>query len=276
MASVTGMKRLLTGLLLGVVAGAAQAQAATGPLTVEDRVYPRPQSSAATDNRGDASPRDLSAQPQGGVMMLMQQMQQYEEELQRLQGQIEELRHELERGREAERARYVDLDTRINAVAEASLDQSATAQAAADATEQANGSGASGANGASPESDRAAYAAAREKLLARDFPEAGKAFEQYLSDYSQGQFRPFAHFWLGEIYRSQATPDRAGAMKQFQTVVDDYPDHSQVPAALYKLATLQAESGDTNRARVTLNRIVQQYEGTSEARLAQGMLDQLK
>ena len=276
MARVTGMKRLLTGLLLGAVAGAVQAQPATGPLTVEDRVYPRPQSSAATDNRGDVSPRDLSASPQGGVMMLMQQMQQYEEELQRLQGQIEELRHELERGREAERARYVDLDTRINAVAEASLDQSGNTQAAADATEQANGSRASGANGANPESDRATYAAAREKLLARDFPAAGKAFEQYLSDYPQGQFRPFAHFWLGEIYRSQATPDRAGAMKQFQTVVDDYPDHSQVPAALYKLATLQAESGDTNRARVTLNRIVQQYEGTSEARLAQGMLDQLK
>lgn len=271
MATVAGMKRLFTGILLGTVAGALQAQSVTGPLAVEERVYPRPQSSAATDTRAAPAAGDLSSQ--GGVMMLMQQMQQYEEELQRLQGQIEELRHELERGREAERARYVDLDTRISALAETSLDQPGHAGGADDGAGRAD---ANRTNTANADSDRAAYAAAREKLLSRDFPEAGKAFEQYLKDYPQGQFRPFAHFWLGEIYRSQATPDRAGAMKQFQTVVDDYPEHSQVPAALYKLATLQAEGGDATRARVTLKRIVQQYEGTSEARLAQGMLDQLK
>ena len=262
------MKRLVTGLLLGGLAGAVAAQSPTGPLTVEDRVYPRPQSSAAPARAQGQAQASTPAVPQDGVMVLMQQMQQYEEELQRLQGMIEELRHELESSREAERARYVDLDTRINALAEASLDN--PAQNAAPATDGGNGTA------GNAESDRAAYSAAREKLLARDFPAAGSAFEQYLTEFPQGQFRPFAHFWLGEIYRSQPSPDRTKAMQQFQTVVDQYPDHSQVPAALYKLATLQAESGDTTRARVTLNRIIKQYEGTSEARLAQGMLDQLK
>lgn len=263
------MKRLVTGLLLGGLAGAVSAQSPTGPLTVEDRVYPRPQSSAAPARAQGQIQGNTPAMPQDGVMVLMQQMQQYEEELQRLQGMIEELRHELDSSREAERARYVDLDTRINALAEASLDKPPREEAPASA-----GGGRSAAS--NTENDRAAYSAAREKLLAREFPAAGSAFEQYLKDFPQGQFRPFAHFWLGEIYRSQSTPDRTKAMQQFQTVVDEYPDHSQVPAALYKLATLQAEAGDNTRARVTLNRIIRQYEGTSEARLAQGMLDQLK
>ena len=263
------MKRLVTGLLLGGLAGTVAAQSSTGPLTVEDRVYPRPQSSAAPARAQGQTQGSATAVPQEGVMVLMQQMQQYEEELQRLQGMIEELRHELDSSREAERARYVDLDTRINALAEASLDKAPQDDAPA-------GDGSGNAAASNAENDRAAYSAAREKLLARDFPAAGNAFEQYLKDFPQGQFRPFAHFWLGEIYRSQPSPDRNKAMEQFPTVVDDYPDHSQVPAALYKLATLQAESGDTTRARVTLNRIIKQYEGTSEARLAQGMLDQLK
>ncbi|WP_111657046.1 tol-pal system protein YbgF [Isoalcanivorax indicus] len=259
------MKRLLAGLVIGSLAGAAFAQPPTGPLSVEDRVYPRPQSgSPAPPHQGAGS--GGQAVPQDGLMLLMQQMSQMEDEIQRLQGRVEELQHELESGRRAERERYLDLDTRINALAEASIEQGERQ------TAQARGGT---RDSASAEDDRAAYAAAREKLLGRQFEEAGKAFEGYLSDYPKGQFRPFAHFWLGEIYRSRSTPDRDKAMQQFRIVVDEYPDHSQVPAALYKLATLQAETGDTNRARVTLNRIIRQYEDSSEARLARSMLEQL-
>lgn len=260
------MKRLFAGLIIGSLAGAAFAQSPTGPLSVEDRVYPRPQSDSPSQPQQSGGGSGGQAVSQDGLMLLMQQMSQMEDEIQRLQGRVEELQHELESGRRAERERYLDLDTRINALAEASIEQG---------ERQAQASGGARGGSASAEEDRAAYAAAREKLLGRQFEEAGKAFEQYLSDYPEGQFRPFAHFWLGEIYRSRSTPDRNKAMQQFRIVVDEYPDHSQVPAALYKLATLQAETGDTNRARVTLNRIIRQYEDSSEARLARSMLEQL-
>lgn len=264
------MKRLLTGILIGGLAGVAFAQPSTGPLSVEDRVYPRPQTSTPNQPRNAPSPQQQSgseAMPEGGLMMLMQQINAFEGEIQRLEGMIEQLRHELDTARSGERERYLDLDTRLNALAEASIEQSEQQSAGSAATDGAGGDAAG---------DRAAYGAAREKLLGRQFPEAGKAFEAYLKDYPRGQFRPFAHFWLGEIYRSQSSPDRDGAMAQFRKVVDDFPDHSQVPAALYKLATLEAESGDTNRAKVTLNRIIRQFDGSSEARLARGMLEQLE
>ncbi|MCH8543533.1 MAG: tol-pal system protein YbgF [Alcanivorax sp.] len=267
------MKRLLTGILIGGLAGGAFAQPSTGPLSVEDRVYPRPQTSTPSQSPNQPSSAPASQRgsgeslPEGGVMMLMQQINAFEGEIQRLEGMIEQLRHELDTARSGERERYLDLDTRINALAEASIEQSEQQSAGSTATDGAGGDAAS---------DRAAYGAAREKLLGRQFPEAGKAFESYLKDYPRGQFRPFAHFWLGEIYRSQSTPDRDKAMAQFRKVVDDFPDHSQVPAALYKLATLEAESGDINRAKVTLNRIIRQFDGSSEARLARGMLEQLE
>ncbi|MEY1662405.1 tol-pal system protein YbgF [Isoalcanivorax beigongshangi] len=240
--------------------GSVLAQTATAPVSVEDRVYP-PRNGSQT---AAASPSSTAAADADGVVMLMQQMQRFEEDIQRLQGEVEKLRHELDAGRTAERERYLDLDTRINALAEAASTTVAPAAAQGDAATP------------SMESDREAYVAAREKLLARDFAAAGSAFESYLKDYPKGQFRPFAHFWLGEIYRSQDKPDAAKAQAQFQKVVDDFPTHSQVPAALYKLATLQAEQGDKTRARVTLNRILNEYEGSSEARLAKTMLEQLK
>ena len=238
-------------LLTGPVV-CAQAQT-TGPLAVEDR---------SVKSAGQSG----SAVSDEGLMLLMQQLQQYEQEMGNLRGQVEELRHQVEQMRQAERERYLDLDTRINALAESTLPgpDSEPEQAPAPAVE------------ADPEQDRAAYMAARDKLLASDFAGATKAFETYLEEFPQGQFRAFAHFWLGEAYRSQGSPGREAAAGHFQAVVDKYPDSSKVPSALYKIAVLQAEAGDKARAKVTLNKILLQHPKAHEAKLAKSMLEQLE
>lgn len=242
--------RLFLAVLLSGLVAVSQAQS-TGPLSVEDR-----SSRGAAASGGGASGE--------GLLLLMQQIQQLQQEVQRLNGQVEELRHEQEQARAAERERYLDLDARINALAETSdMPPSPEAETQEQAVDH------------DPEADRAAYMAARDKLLNRETESAGEAFRSYLATFPQGQFRAFAHFWLGEVYRIQGEPAPEKAMAEFRTVIDDYPDHSQVPSALYKLATLQAETGDIERARVTLNRIVMQYEGSSEARYAKSMLEQL-
>lgn len=248
------MKRLVTGLTLGCLVGAAMAQPVTRPLAVEDRVYPR-QDSATTEQ---AAPADDEA---FGTVLLLQQIQELEEELQTLRGQMEELRHEVDADRKAARSRYVDLDSRISAV----MGQAEQEELEAAAEEKANES----------ERDLKAYTAARELLLARDYEGALAEFQQYLEDFPEGEFLPFAHFWRGEIFRTKQKPDTAAAMKEFQFVVDEFPEHSQAPAALYKLASLQAEKGEIDKAKVTLKRLIKQYANTNEARLAERMLEQL-
>ena len=245
------VRQLIGVLLLTGPVVCAQAQT-TGPLAVEDRsVNTTGQSAAAVSDEG--------------LMLLMQQLQQYEQEIGSLRGQVEELRHQVDQMRQAERERYLDLDTRINALAESALPARKDEASEPEVAEEVD-----------PEKDRAAYMAARDKLLASDFPGAIAAFEAYLKDFPQGQFRAFAHFWLGEAYRSQGGSGRDAASKHFKAVVEQFPDSSKVPSALYKLAVLQAEGGDKARAKVTLNKVLLQHPKSHEAKLARTMLDQLE
>jgi tol-pal system protein YbgF len=247
------MKRLIAGVLLGGLTVSAFGQG-LGPLSVEDRV------NSSRSGQG-------SAVSDEALMMLMQQLQQYEQEIGMLRGQFDELRHEIEAMKRAERERYLDIDSRLNALSASPLPSSQPRQPVAGTGQPA---------GADPEAERAAYMAARELLYASKFDDARKAFQKYLQDYPQGQFRDFSHFWLGEALRSLEKPDRDGAMVQFRTVIERFPDSSRVPAALYRLAVLEAESGRAADARTTLNRVIQQFPTSSEAGYARTMLEQLK
>lgn len=272
-------------LVLSVMAVPVAAQI-TGPLDVEDRSIDRRTGGAASTN-----PAPLSSDQQG-VHLLLEQIQQMEQQMQRMQGEIEQLRHQLEQGRAAERARYLDLDARINALQQQGGEQvsdAATVNRIPGQSKQPSPEGSESASTPAPSSapstepapvaptgnDREVYRQAREHLQQGEMKLAADGFNRYLQAFPDGQFRPFAHFWLGEILRREGETGIDKAMAHFQTVVDDYPDHSQVPLALYKLASLQAEKGNLDRARVTLNRIILQFADSSEARLARSMLDQL-
>ena len=249
--------RLLAGALFSSLVLCAHAQG-TGPLAVEDRSLSRQQAPVASASPSAGASSSIS---QDGLMMLMQQQQQFEEQIQQLNGQIEELRHELQIMKDAERERYLDLDTRINTLAEQGK------------TEQPDEQAAGGDN--DPEADRAAYKAAKDNLVRRDFDAAAKAFEGYLNDFPNGQFRAHAHFWLGQVYSNQKTPQNDKAMAQFQAVVDDYPDHSKAPNSLYALATMQARDGKVSEAKINLHKLIKQYPDASEAGKAKSLLDQL-
>ncbi len=243
-------------LLAGCLVGAAFGQSSTGPLAVEDRSVGREGGKeSAQNNRDDA------------VTMLMQELEQYQRETRELRNQVEKLRHRLDQMEKAQRERYLDLDTRLNALAEASTRKAEKESASEDQASEARET--------DPEADRQAYQAAKDQLLQRKFKAAGKAFESYLTNFPDGQFRPYAHFWLGEVYRNLSGKEE-DAREHFQVVVDEHPDHSKAPAAMYKLATLQANGGNGSGARVTLEKLRLEFPESREAELAQRMLDQLE
>lgn len=252
------MKRQLVGVLLTGLVGCAFAQS-TGPLAVEERA----------SNNGNRQQQAASAS-EDGLVLLMQQLQQYEQELAELRSQMEEMRREIEVMRRNERERFLDLDTRINALAEARA-----SSAPGQGNQGSQGGEQSGATTGTSQADDDAYLAARKHLAAQDFSAAEKAFQSYLKQFPNGQFRDFAHFWLGEILRVRED-GRAAAMNHFRAVIDKHPDSSKVPSALYKLAVLQYEGGDTAAARTTLDRILKQYPESSDAALARSLLDQLR
>ncbi|EKF73993.1 hypothetical protein A11A3_10821 [Alcanivorax hongdengensis A-11-3] len=243
--------RLFAGATFSALVLFAHAES-TGPLTVEDRSLASAQAGMA--DTGSSSGDDAN-------ILLMQQQDQLQEQIQQLQGQIEELRHELNKLKDGERERYLDLDTRINTLAEQGKTETPDEQAA-----QASND---------PQADRDAYDAAKDKLLKRDFPAAATAFETYLKDFPKGQFRAHAHFWLGKVYSNMPDPQMDKAREQFQAVVDEHPDHSKAPASLYSLAVIDARNSKVPEAKVELHKLIKQYPDTSEASQAKTLLDQL-
>ena len=242
----------LAGGLVGTVSG----QSSTGPLAVENRAVDRDSGDESSQsNRDDA------------VMMLMQELDQYQRETRKLRNRVEQLQHRLEQMQKAQRERYLDLDTRLNALAEASTrDQGQDPESSGDDEDSEASS--------DPQADRKAYQSAKDKLLQRNFEAAAKAFENYLDDFPEGQFRAYAHFWLGEVYRN-LSGKAADAREHFRVVVDDHPEHSKAPAAMYKLATLQANGGNRGEARVTLEKLRMEFPESREAELAKRMLEEL-
>ena len=228
-----------------------------GPLSVEDRSF-------GANQRGSTS-----NQGEDGLYLLLEQNAELQEQIRHLEGQIEELRHQFERMRQGERQRYLDLDSRINAIVDGKV--------GAEPGESSSVEGSSSERDpqAQADADAEAYHQARELLSNRDFDGAVAAFEQYLADFPDGDNRPFAHFWLGRIYSSKPDADTDAAIGHLQTVVNDFPDHAQAPASLYSLAVIQSRAGDAQSARDNLRKLLDRYPDSSEREHARTFLEQL-
>jgi len=80
-----------------------------------------------------------------------------------------------------------------------------------------------------------------------------------------------AQFYVGESYPR----DPNAAIAAYQRVVDRWPDSPRAPAALLRMARLEAARGDRAAARTHLNRILRSYPRSDEAEEARTQLDRL-
>jgi len=65
-------------------------------------------------------------------------------------------------------------------------------------------------------------------------------------------------------------------LKEFQTLLRDYPKSSKVPGALLKIGYIQDDAKDPKAARTTLEELIRRFPQSSEAKLAQGRLEQMQ
>jgi tol-pal system protein YbgF len=104
-----------------------------------------------------------------------------------------------------------------------------------------------------------------------DLARAG--FEQYVAAFGSTELAGNAQFWVAETYFQQARYQDAAAA--YQKVLDLYPHNIKCPGALLKLGLSQAGAGGRAQARITLRRVVHEYPGTEEARVATQRLKKL-
>ena len=206
------------------------------------------------------------------LVQLATELDQLRAESAALRGEIETLRFETENSDDRQRELYVDVDRRLQSLETAP-------QVAAPAAAAAAGGFAQAAPSAPPVaarpagSDQQNYQAALDLIQARKYPEAGRAFTDFLVAFPTSPLADNAQYWLAETHYVQR--QFSAALPAFQKVVTEYPQSAKLPDALLKVGYCQIELGDKAAARASLQDVLRQFPDTTAARLASQRLEQL-
>ncbi|KAA0875121.1 tol-pal system protein YbgF [Nitrincola tapanii] len=222
----------------------------------------------------DASRMDQGFSTQSAQSELILLVQQLQEEVQQLRGELETAQHKLNRLEADSRDRYRDVDRRLSVLMQAALESADAAGGApmmdmspapAEETAEAAPTPATPSE-ASSVSDQEAYDQAFALVRERRFAEAIKAFEAFVQSYPDRDNTANGYYWLGELYLAQQTP--AQARVHFEKVLEAFASHHKVPDTMYKLGVTYAQLGEMERSRSMLSRVQSEFPQSTAATLA--------
>ncbi len=177
-------------------------------------------------------------------MNLPQRIDDLQQKVQQLQGQLDEANHENQVLSQQLRNFYQDLNSRIG-------QQPAAGQAAA--TTDASGA------------EEQAYKTAFDSLTAKKYDDATKLMLKYINDYPTGKYVANAHYWLGEVYYLQN--NLVSAATEMQTVVKQFPTSAKVPDAMLKMALIYNSQKKYSQAKDELNQIKKKFPNSTAAQM---------
>lgn len=232
-----------------------------------------------------------------GLMSLLGRVDQLQNEVQRLNGDNESLRHELEMMQKRQRELYLDLDQRLQNQAviapapavellpiapvvtdlatekDVKLPATVVKQVAAVEKPQEKPTTTPSVPVA-VENGEAAYQSALQTLRSGQYEQAITALTAFPEKYPQSSYLPNAYYWQGEA--NYVLRHFELAITAFQTVIDRFPASSKVADAILKQGFSQYELGKVEDAKTTLGRVIESYPNTSASRLAKVRLERIK
>lgn len=244
----------------------------------------------------------LLAQDIDGSAManLVIQVQELQDELRTLRGQLEEQDRELENLKRRQRDQYLDLDQRLSDVRNAQpsagggpavntrpATQGPTVSPPADSPEvrdpmesqsQVSGIGQPLAQSqsapATAAAEKASYDQAFQALKELRYADAAEDFQSFLDQYPNSEYADNAQYWLGESY--YVTRNYDIALQSFQSLLDQYPDSPKAPDALLKIGYTHYELEQWDSARAALTQVQENYPDTTLSRLAENRLRSMR
>ncbi|WP_133127508.1 tol-pal system protein YbgF [Legionella nagasakiensis] len=217
--------------------------------------------------------------------ILLDKLQNLQQEVQELRGQLEVQAHDLKLLQEQQLAFYKDLDARLhNGAAQTAkndviIDKPALKQKpeAITSTPTLSKPRASMTNKTihtNPADEQISYLAAYELVKNKKYDEAMTAMQTYAQQYPQSGYTANAQYWLGELYMLKKNYPQA--IEHFEAVLQQFPSSSKSAASLLKIGYALAASGKNNEARQRLQQVVKNYPDTSTAQLATAKLQSLE
>jgi tol-pal system protein YbgF len=242
---------------------------------------------------------------------LVSQVQELQDEVRVLRGQVEDQANQLETLRQRQRDQFLDLDQRISGQRPpaAGTDSSAIVGAGeADAinadpiAESADVPALDAVDGgpavrpamdtpydtialgtpdmqsealpSNPAEEKAAYDQAFQSLKDLNYADAAEGFQAFLARYPQSEYADNAQYWLGESY--YVTRNYDISLDAFNDLLKNYPDSSKTPDALLKIGYAHYELKQWDQARAALEQVKQQFPDTTLARLADNRLRSMR
>jgi len=101
-----------------------------------------------------------------------------------------------------------------------------------------------------------------------------QVLEDFLRKYPQDELAVNAMYWIGETYYGEKKYENA--ILQFQDVIQKFGDHPKVASALLKQGLSFKALGDTKNAKVLLQRVVELFPLSDEAKTAKQRLAEWK
>jgi len=232
-------------------------------MTVPSQIFAQEQDSPVDiiERSAAAAP----AQETNRLSSLFYELQLMQNEVKKLRGELEEVRHRLDELVRQQSAQYMDMDRRIRGLSvlpATATDGQPRAATAADTSAQPISPSAPSV----PQTEQDAYTQAFSLIESRQFEEAVAAFDQFLIDYPNGEYTPNAFYWLGELHLR--LEDLEKSRQSFVQVIRLFPENRKVPDALYKLGVVYDRLGDSETAEEHLRRALDEHPGTTAAQLA--------
>jgi len=237
---------------------------------------------------------------------LVLQVQELQDEVRNLRGQLEEQSREIENLKRRQRDQYLDLDQRISDLrnSQPTLPTDAGVAAASSAAAQGPATGPSAspagavpevrppmdtesavtaigqpeaesqARAASPEDEKAAYDHAFQALKDLRYADAAEEFQAFLNSYPDSEYADNAQYWLGESFYVTRNYDLA--LTAFQDLLDRFPESPKAPDALLKIGYTHYELEQWDSARAALTQVQERYPDSTLSRLAENRLRSMR
>jgi tol-pal system protein YbgF len=230
---------------------------------------------------------------------LVIQVQELQDEVRTLRGQLEGQTTELENLKRRQRDQYLDLDRRLSDMrnaqpvtgtgpaVSAGTQQGPVVSPSEDAPEvrapmesesqvvaleqpeaQSQTAPVSAAD------EKAAYDHAFQALKELRYADAAEDFQSFLDQYPNSEYADNAQYWLGESY--YVTRNYDIALTAFQTLINRFPESSKAPDALLKIGYTLYELKQWDSARAALTQVQEDYPDTTLSRLAENRLRSMR
>lgn len=222
-----------------------------------------------------------------GLVDIMVRVESMQSELQRLVGEIELQKHSLEEIKKRQRDLYIDIDRRLLQIERSSGSTSSfrptpTTPSSSVTTTPENNKEIKRPSKAiaipratkKKEGEQVAYQKAFDLLRALRYEKATQAFRLFLNDFPDGRYAHIAQYWLAET--SYHTRKFDIAVKDYETLIRQYPKSPKRADALLKIGYSQFELKSFSKAKTVLEKLIQSYPGTTEAGQAENLLQKIR